>query len=148
MFLLDTNVVSATAPNKRDRFPVLVKWIGQTGGSLYISAITVSEIHAGLAKLQRSGATRQVRLLTDWWSLVERFYSERILAFDLDCATQAGRFLDDARAFDPGFEDIAIAATAKVHGLTVLTANVRHFEPLGVPVVNPFVALPVLPPSA
>jgi len=51
--------------------------------------------------------------------------------------------LDLARAHDPGFEDIAIAATAAAHGLTVLTANERHFEPLGVPFANPFKQLPV-----
>lgn len=46
----------------------------------------------------------------------------------------------------PGFEYIAIAATAAAHGFTVLTANERHFAPLGVTVVNPFKRLP--PPPA
>lgn len=79
---------------------------------------------------------------------MEGIYRDRILPFDLACAAEAGRLLDFARAFDPGYEDIAIAATAKVHGLTLLTANVRHFEPLGVPVINPFVTLPEMPPRA
>jgi predicted nucleic acid-binding protein len=52
--------------------------------------------------------------------------------------------LDRARAHDPGFEDIAIAATAVAHGLTVLTANERHFEPLGVPLANPLKQLPTI----
>ena len=52
-----------------------------------------------------------------------------------------GQFLT-ARAHDPGFEDITIAATAAVRGFTILTANERHFSPLGVPVVNPFKRLP------
>jgi len=51
-------------------------------------------------------------------------------------------FLDDPRAHPPGFEDVAIAATAKVHGLTVLTRSMRHFWPLGVQVFNPLEALP------
>jgi predicted nucleic acid-binding protein len=59
----------------------------------------------------------------------------------------AGRILDRTRAVDVGFEDIAIAATAETHGLTVLTANERHFEPLGVAFVNPLKALPPLPES-
>jgi len=50
--------------------------------------------------------------------------------------------MDRARAYAPGFEDIAIAATAAVRGLTVLTANLRHFEPLGVPCLDPFEKLP------
>jgi predicted nucleic acid-binding protein len=42
----------------------------------------------------------------------------------------------------PGFEDIAIAATGVAHGLTVATANERHFAPLGIPYVNPLKGLP------
>ena len=55
---------------------------------------------------------------------------------------EAGAILDRARAHNPGFEDIAIAATAAAHGMTVLTANERHFAPLGVPVANPLRQLP------
>ena len=47
------------------------------------------------------------------------------------------RSYDRARADDPGFEDIAIAATAAARGLTILTTNERHFAPLGVPLANP-----------
>ncbi|WP_244876980.1 PIN domain-containing protein [Acidocella facilis] len=42
----------------------------------------------------------------------------------------------------PGFADIIIAATAQHHGLTILTRNLRHFEPLGAAVHDPFVRLP------
>jgi toxin FitB len=55
-------------------------------------------------------------------------------------AEEAGRLLDLARAAggNPDFEDVAIAATASVHEVTVLTRNVRPFRPLGVPFINPF----------
>lgn len=53
-----------------------------------------------------------------------------------------GQILDDARAHQPGFEDIATAATAQVRGLTVLTRTMRYFESLRVPAFDPFVALP------
>ncbi|WP_353806616.1 hypothetical protein [Mesorhizobium sp.] len=56
--------------------------------------------------------------------------------------------LDRARAHRPGFEDIAIAATAEVHGLTILTDSERHFAPLGVPMLNPLKTLPPLRQSA
>jgi predicted nucleic acid-binding protein len=56
-----------------------------------------------------------------------------------------GVILDRAPAHDPGFEDIAIAATAAARGFTVLTANERHFAPFGVPVVNPLKRLPSSP---
>jgi toxin FitB len=47
-----------------------------------------------------------------------------------------------SRGPTPGFADIAIAATARCYRLTILTRNIRHFEPLGVPTVNPFDRLP------
>jgi predicted nucleic acid-binding protein len=52
----------------------------------------------------------------------------------------AGKLTGDARAagLAPGFADIAIAATAVHHGLTILTRNLRHFEPLGIAVIDPF----------
>jgi len=64
------------------------------------------------------------------------------LAFGIEEARYAGAILDRARAHDPGFEDIAIAATAAARGFTILTANERHFMPLGVPVINPLKQLP------
>jgi predicted nucleic acid-binding protein len=42
----------------------------------------------------------------------------------------------------PGFSDIIIAATAQHHGLTILSRNIRHFVPVGIPVLDPFAALP------
>lgn len=73
-----------------------------------------------------------------------RSYSRRILPFDLAVARVAGRLSDQARGQGqaPGFADIAIAATARHHGLTILTRNLRHFAPLGVDVIDPFSALP------
>lgn len=73
---------------------------------------------------------------------LEHLHGDRILPFGIREARHAGAMLDRARAHDPGFEDIAIAATAAAHGFTVLTANERHFTPLGVPYVNPFRTLP------
>jgi predicted nucleic acid-binding protein len=54
-------------------------------------------------------------------------------------ALEAGRLLDRAigAGADPGFEDAAIAATAAVHNLTIVTANTRHFEHFGVPFMSP-----------
>jgi hypothetical protein len=54
------------------------------------------------------------------------------LPFGIEEAREAGAILDRARAHHPGFEDITIAATAAVRGFTILTANERHFRPLGV----------------
>jgi predicted nucleic acid-binding protein len=59
----------------------------------------------------------------------------------------AGALSDFARSKGqaPGFVDVAIAATAKCRGLTILTTNIRHFEPLGVAFFDPFSSLPPPP---
>jgi predicted nucleic acid-binding protein len=68
----------------------------------------------------------------------------RVLPFDVVAARVAGRLSDGARSKgqSPGFPDLVIAAMASAHHLTVLTGNLRHFAPLGVPAHNPFEALP------
>jgi predicted nucleic acid-binding protein len=145
MFLLDTNVISALAPSKRAAAAELAAWLDRASPSLFLSVITATEVAAGIAKAEREGAGAKARALAEWWQAVEHFYGARVLPFDQRCAQRAGRLLDRARAHRPGFEDIAIAATADVHGLTVLTRNLRHFTPLDVPVLDPFQGLPPLP---
>jgi toxin FitB len=75
---------------------------------------------------------------------VLHLYGDRVLPFDGSVALIAGGMSDRARAHGPapGFADIAIAATARRHELTILTRNERHFAPLGVAVIDPFRALP------
>ncbi len=143
MYLLDTNIVSADAPTKRQiGAEAFAAWVRENGDSLYLSAVTIAEIEAGIARAIRIGATTKAERLRRWLAAVEHFYAGRILAFGTDEAREAGAIIDRARAHNPGFEDIAIAATAATHGMTVLTANSRHFAPLGVPVANPLKELP------
>ena len=143
MYLLDTNILSASAPTRRDAdAEALAAWMRAHSDRLYLSAITIAEIEAGIARVVRIGASAKAPALRRWLAAIEHFYASRILPFDIEEARQAGAILDRARAHDPGFEDIAIAATAAAHGLTVLTANERHFAPLGVPYANPLKELP------
>ncbi|MBT0779233.1 PIN domain-containing protein [Paracoccus sp. pheM1] len=143
MYLLDTNILSASAPSRRDAdAEALAAWMRAQSDRLYLSAITIAEIEAGIVRAVRIGASSKAPALRRWLAAVEHFYARRILPFGIDEARQAGAILDRARAHDPGFEDIAIAATAAAHGLTVLTANERHFAPLGVPYANPLKELP------
>lgn len=145
MFLVDTNVISALAPSKRTETAELAVWLDRASAQLFLSVVTAAEVQAGIAKAEREGAGAKARALAVWWQAVEHFYGEKVLPFDLRCAQCAGDLIDRARAHRPGFEDIAIAATAKAHGLTVLTRNLRHFAPLGVSAFDPFQGLPPLP---
>lgn len=143
MYLLDTNIVSADAPAKRKvGVEVFAAWVREHSEGFYISTVTIAEIEAGIARCERIGATTKAERLRHWLAAVEHFYAGRILAFGIEEARHAGVILDRARAHDPGFEDIAIAATAAARSLTVLTANERHFAPLGVPHHNPLTGLP------
>jgi predicted nucleic acid-binding protein len=145
VFLVDTNIISAVAPTKRGRSENLAAWLDRAGPHLFLSAITAAEITSVIVKAEREGATTKAAALRDWWQAIEHLYADQFLLFDVTVAHVAGRILDRARAVDVGFEDIAIAATAETHGLTVLTANERHFQPLGVAFINPLKALPSLP---
>jgi predicted nucleic acid-binding protein len=117
---------------------------------LYLSAVTVAEIEDGIAKARRERANRKAADLTAWFETILHLYGNRILAFDIAVARMAGALSDLARrkGMAPGFADIVIGATARCHGLTILTQNTRHFEPLGLPTVNPFERLPSLPSSS
>lgn len=142
MYLVDTNILSQSDPTKARRSADLVQWMEQASPQLFLSAVTASEVAVGIAKARRTGATRKAADLSSWWSKIEGRYGERILPYDLAVAWAAGEIFDSVRAFAPTFPNVAIAATAQVHGLTVLTANEVHFAPLGVPFLNPLKSLP------
>jgi hypothetical protein len=143
VYLVDTNVISAGAPSRLAP-PELVAWMEVHSALLFLSSVTVAEIEDGIAKLRREGATRRSEDLTAWLETVLHLHADRILAFDTPTARIAGALSDRARGQGnaPGFADIIIAATAQHHGLTILSRNVRDFAPLGVPVLDPFDALP------
>jgi predicted nucleic acid-binding protein len=144
MFLVDTNVLSAGAPG-RVAPAGLIEWMDRNSGRLFIAAITVAEIHQGIAKARREGAMRKADDLTAWMSTLLHLYPNRVLPLDADVAKALGEIADHARAIGrpPGLADLIIAATVLHYGLTILTRNTRHFEPLGVKVHDPFVSLPV-----
>lgn len=137
--------MSADAPTKRHvGVEAFAAWVRAHCDRIYLSAITIAEIEAGIARAVRIEATTKAENLRRWLAATGHFYAGRILPFCVEEARHAGLILDQAHAHDPGFEDIAIAATAAAHGLTVLTANERHFEPLGVPLANPLKQLPTI----
>jgi toxin FitB len=117
-----------------------MQWMDLHAPELFLSAVTIAEIAEGIAKARREGARRKGSALSAWLQTVLHLYGDRVLAFDSSIALIAGGMSDLARArgHAPGFADIAIAATARRHELTILTRNERHFAPLGVAVIDPF----------
>ncbi len=146
-YLVDTNVISATAPTAVVKRAELIEWMDTHSPDLFLSAVTIAEITEGtegIAKAKREGAKRKASNLSDWLRTVLHLYGDRVLPFDSPTAEIAGALADLARGrgHSPGFADVAIGATARRHNLTILSRNERHFTPMDVAVVDPFQTLP------
>lgn len=144
MYLLDTNVISEAAPSKKVASSELRHWMDANSDGLFLSVITVAEIIAGIEKVKRAGHEAKAGRLGEWLATLVHLYAQRILPVDLPVSQVLGILTDQVRArgHDPQMGDLTIAATARVHGLIVLTRNVRHFQLPGLVVVNPFEELP------
>jgi predicted nucleic acid-binding protein len=143
-YLVDTNVISAAAPTTAVRRSELMEWMESHSSDLFLSAVTVAEISDGIAKARREGAKRKASDLSAWLRSVLHLYGDRVLPFDSPTAEIAGALSDLARGHghSPGFADVAIAATARQHHLTILSRNERHFAPMEVTVIDPLRQLP------
>lgn len=137
MFVLDTNVISELRKAKAGRADVnVVNWAQAVpAGSLFISAITVLEIEMGILSVERKDP-QQGAVLRSWLNMhVLPAFSERTLPVDVAVALRCAKLhVPDPRSD----RDALIAATALVHGMTVVTRNVTDFEPAGVDTVNPW----------
>lgn len=140
-FLLDTNVVSMLSPSRAGAIPSFLEWLERRDddGRIFLSAVTVHEIEKGIALLDHKGATAKTEALRVWNAGLVATYDDRILGFDAEAATIAGRL--EAKAImaghDPGMADAAIAGIAQAHDLVIVTANRKHFAPFDVPVSTP-----------
>ena len=132
MFLLDTDVLSAL--RRRERNPNVVRWVdSQRTTDIYLSVVTVGEIERGVTQQLRRDPPFG-RELALWLDSVLLWYGDRIIPIDVATARRWGQL---SATLGHGSPDLLIAATALEHGLTVVTGNIRHFEPTGVPVINP-----------
>ena len=100
---------------------------------LYVSAVTLGEIQAGI-EMTREQDPQKAQEIEAWLALVAGAYN--VLPMDAAAFTAWARLMH--RKSDTFYEDAMIAATAKVHGLTVATRNVADFQALGFEVFNPF----------
>ncbi|AJD49365.1 plasmid stability protein StbB [Isoalcanivorax pacificus W11-5] len=137
MFILDTNVVSELRKARTNRANAnVVAWAGSVdASSMFISTITVFELEKGILQVMRRDGS-QGRLLREWMDRhVMPEFRGRILPIDTAVALQCARLhVPDQRSE----ADALIAATAMVHGMTVVTRNIADFEPTGVHLINPW----------
>lgn len=144
-FMLDTSAISLLAPGRDTHAPTgFADWLRAHSEQIFIPCIAIAELAQGIGKLRRSGAAQRAARLEEWLDKLIAGYGERILALDAAAARLAGQLSDEAlaRGRHPGFADVAIAALALHTGCTLVTGNVRHFEPLGVTCMDPMLKLP------
>ena len=134
MYLLDTNVVSEL--RKPRPHGAVLAWLRAAEDSqLHLSAVTIGEIQAGI-ELTREQDPAKAAEIEAWLELVTAAYN--VIPMDALTFRTWARLMH--RKSDTVYEDAMIAATAAVHGFTVVTRNVADFKPFGVPLLNPFKA--------
>jgi len=137
MFILDTNVISElrkAGDGKADAN--VVAWLSSVdAGTLYLSAITLMEIELGVLRIERRDPLKGARLRAWVDRRVLPEFADRTLPVDSAVALRCAPL----HVPDPRPErDAFIAATALVHGMTIVTRNLADFAPIGVPLVNPW----------
>ena len=132
--MLDTNAVSEL--RKPKPHGAVLQWIQEIADAdLHISAVTIGEIQAGI-ELTREQDEAKAKELEQWLELVAGSFN--VVPMDAIVFRVWARLMH--RTSDTLYEDAMIAATAKVHDLTVVTRNVTDFKNFGVSVLNPFTA--------
>ena len=136
MIILDTNVISALMRVEPEQS--VIEWLdGQPSSSIWITAVTVMEIHFGLQTM--APVRRRQGFMKSFEQLLQSEIEGRIAPFDTDAARHAADLMA-ARKGRPGeVRDTMIAGIALARHATLATRNSSHFADLSVPVINPWV---------
>lgn len=132
MYLLDTNVVSELRKPK-PHGAVLAWFEGLEDTQLHLSAVTIGEIQVGIELTREQDAAKAMEIEA-WLEMVAVAYN--VLPMDAPTVRVWARMMH--RNSDTVYEDAMIAATASIHGLTVVTRNTADFKAFGVPLLDPF----------
>jgi predicted nucleic acid-binding protein len=132
MYLLDTNVISELRKNKPHGG--VLAWIDTIADEeIFLSALTLGELQAGVELTRRQDPAKAAQIEA-WLDQVAGSY--QILPMDGRLFREWARLMDGRP--DQLLEDAMLAATARVHRLTVVTRNTRDFKLFDVPVFDPF----------
>lgn len=131
-YLLDTNVISEI--HKPRPHGAVVAWFGSLRDEqICLSAVTLCELQEGIERTRQQDAAK-ARAIEAWVDEWEN--SSRVLPMDGRCFRETARMMLGKQ--EDLFYDVMIAATARLHGLTLATRNERDFKHLGVDLINPF----------
>jgi toxin FitB len=133
-YLIDTNVISEVRKGARCD-PYVSAWFSSINDEdVYLSVLVLGEIRRGVERARRSDPAR-ARALDTWLSTLKQSYGDRILPIDQMVADEWGSMSATRPA---ATVDSLLAATAKVHRMTLATRNVADVAGLGADVLNPF----------
>jgi toxin FitB len=134
MYLVDTNIISEV--RKQDRcHPNVREWFATVDTrAIYLSVLVLGEIRAGAERVRERDPARAAEL-DGWLKQVTQKHRRRILNIDYEIARLWGWMKGK---FNVPVVDGLLAATAQVHGLILVTGNVRDVEPTGVSYLDPF----------
>ena len=135
MYLVDTNVISEARKGTKANAGVKQFFQEANHEDLYLTVQTIGEIRRGLENIRHRGDLPQAKKLDKWLTVVVSEYSDRILAFDEECAQIWGRLMSP-QPHQP--IDKQRAAIALINDLAVVTRNVDDFRGTGVEIINPF----------
>lgn len=137
MILLDTNVISAFIRPEPDR--AVLAWLdSQPAESMWTTAISVYELRFGIEILATGRRRRELEEALS--QALEEDFDGRVVPFDEPAAQAAGRVGATRRLAGRTVEirDLQIAGIALARKATIATRNVRHFDGLGVALINPW----------
>ncbi len=135
MYVLDTNVISELRKGKKAERRVRMWAMAVPTASLYLSVVSILELEIGILLVERRDEKQGAILRTWMEGHVLPSFSGRILAVDAAVAQRCASLHVPNPRSD---RDALVAATALVHGMTVVTRKVSDFQATGVAVVNPW----------
>ncbi|MGA8500731.1 MAG: type II toxin-antitoxin system VapC family toxin [Candidatus Sulfotelmatobacter sp.] len=133
-YLLDTNIISEI--RKPKPHGAVVKWFeGLRDEQICLSAVTLGELQEGIERTRRQDANK-ASAIEAWINDLENWST--VLPMDGRCFRETARMMMGKQ--EDLLYDVMIAATARLHGLTVATRNEKDFRHLGIEIFNPFKA--------
>jgi toxin FitB len=137
VYLIDTNVISEARKKDKANAGVIAffKEVVADEIPVYLSAVSVGELRRGVELIRHRGDTQQATLLENWLVRLLESYRHSVLPFDTEAAQLWGRLRVPHAEHEL---DKQIAATALIHGLTVVTRNTADYAGTGVNLRNPF----------
>jgi toxin FitB len=137
MYLVDTNVLSEMRRlrHREEDIRAFFHRAGFDKDDIHVSVVTVAELRQGVHHLRHKGDPSQAEIIGAWVEEVMQDFADKILIVDKEIAELWARLRVPQR--EPTLDKL-IAATALVHGMTVMTRNIKDFKPTGVKMLNPF----------